>query len=192
MIIEQHIERRQYYRIDDEVILTYRVVEAFHLENIKLPRLFHLTEQFSEISQQMKFTLSRIDAVNEDIGHYLRLLDKKLDTLAEMVLLDEVDENDEMPRYHVNLSAGGMAFPASEALHIGALLELNIILLPEMSGMMLQAKIMRISHFDDPKYPYRIAVAFQNVNPQYTDIIIKHVLNRQTEYLRKRRENRDI
>ena len=85
----QITERRQYYRINDNVIFNYRIIQDDEKEtehDNKFSAAFEMIELFGQMNQQMRVTLGRISEKSADIASYLKSLDNKVELLAEMSL----------------------------------------------------------------------------------------------------------
>ena len=99
----------------------------------------------------------------------------------------------DQPASAVNLSASGMAFNAPEPTEIGTLLELKI-LLPFFTGLILYAEVVACEKLlpkggQAPVFQTR--VTFQHLRERERDVLIRHVIQRQSEYLRQQREQRE-
>ncbi len=107
-------DRRQYYRIDDNAIFSYSIIDenTLHsndLEDLNQSSAFEIIELFGHMNQQMKATLGRICEHSPDIVSYLRNLDNKVELLAQICLLQDQKSPLESRR-EINLGAGGLAF----------------------------------------------------------------------------------
>jgi len=191
-------ERRDFFRIDDSVALSFQVVPSSSLGK-KLERQekgleseFTLMSNLSVISQEMTGVLRKIEGKSPDIAHYLKSLDQKIDMLGK-AFLTWTNEMADQPASAVNLSASGMAFNAPEPTEIGTLLELKI-LLPFFTGLILYAEVVACAKLQpkgDSTPFYQTRVTFQHLRERDRDVLIRHVLQRQSEYLRAKRVERE-
>jgi len=198
-ILPEHDERRSYFRINDRVKLNYRLVSEEELPAL-IERLktgagsnFTVMSSFTSMSQQMVVQLRRIEGATPDVAACIKILDRKLNILGRAFLLQEEDVSNQTSKA-VNISAGGMAFNASESCKKGAVLELKLLLLPDMTGMMIYADVIECTkneEMDDVDESYFVRVCFSGIREPDRDILIRHVLKRQGEWLRKRRKDNE-
>ncbi len=193
-------ERRKFFRIEDSVRLTLREVDQGELdrrlENLELNMAdsFTLMTGLNAIGQQVSASLRRIESKDPDIADYLKALDKKLDLISKAFLAEEVDMMDK-PARAVNLSAGGMAVYGREPMQSGKVLEIKMLLLPSYTGILTYGTLVDCVMMEgeelDPEYPYRLRIDFSFMRDTDRDALIRHVLLKQAEWLRLRREKRE-
>lgn len=187
-------ERRRYFRVDDRAILKYRGLSPGEREAL-VARLSRapatrqaLANNFANISQQMQRLLRKVEQTEPEIALCLETLNEKLDTLARQLSLEASEMADE-PVRAVNLSAAGIRFEAKDGLDPGRVLELRLLLLPSCVGVSAVGTVVRC---DDAapggsRLPYRIAVDFDYLRDDDRELLVQHVVRRQTEQLRKSR-----
>ena len=187
-------ERRRYFRIDDRAILKYRVLPPGEREAIvarlsRAPATRHaLANTFANVSQQMQHLLRRIEQTEPDIALCLDTLNEKLDMLARQLSLEASQMADE-PVRAVNVSAAGICFEAEDALDPGGLLELRLLLLPSYVGVSAVGTVVRCDETapEESDLPYRIAVDFDYLRDDDRELLVQHVVRRETEQLRDSR-----
>ena len=185
---QQPAERRRFCRIDDNIILRYRVIgmqeTPADIENLDvcLPNRLTLSSTFASTTQQMQPLLAKIQEQSLEIAEYLRLIDRKLDLVARAFLLQEINVQDE-PICRVNLSAGGIGFYEENPLAAGTTLEMELILLPSYVGILAYGKVVRRKHEPNAVagLPFRIGVEFCQLRERDRDLIAKHILSRESE-----------
>ncbi|MCB1858654.1 MAG: PilZ domain-containing protein [Gammaproteobacteria bacterium] len=191
-------DRRQFFRIDDRVTLSYQTVppgklaKRLELLDKGLDSEFSVMGNLATISQEMSGVLRKIETGSPEIARYLKSLDHKIELLGRAFLAWTSDLGDQ-PASTVNLSANGMAFTAVEPLTVGSILELKL-LLPSFTGLVVYAEVVACEKLEpetgaSPVYQAR--VTFKYLRESDRDVLIRHVLQRQGEFLRKRREERD-
>jgi len=182
----QPVERRQYYRINDNIIFNYRIVQKENdvsEQNKKVSAAFEMIELFGQMNQQMRVTLGRIGEKSADIASYLKSLDSKIELLAEMNLFKE-DQSILKARQEVNLGAGGLSFMTEEPLENGMLLAIDIILSTDLTCLHLTGQVVKVTDEKNSKPPYNISIAFTDITDFEEDKIIKHIMHLQSERLR--------
>ena len=122
----QMTERRQYYRLNNNVIFNYRIIKDDETDthDNTVSAAFEMIELFGQINQQMRTTMGRISEKSADIASYLKSLDSKLELLAEMSLFKESQSALGL-RQNINLGAGGLSFCTGEDLKSGTLLGID-------------------------------------------------------------------
>jgi hypothetical protein len=186
-------DRRRFFRINDEVDLYYRKIarqeagEASHIdENVltgdALPQLMEA------VGQEMNGMLKRIEVAQPDIAQFLKLLNYKVDMLAECMLQQNVLAR-EKNSYQVNLSASGLAFGSEQALSEGDFLELKILLPASRALVTTCCRVIRcrqnLSY--ESRYPYVVSVDYMNMKEEDRGLLIKHVIRRQLAQLREQK-----
>lgn len=198
--MDSNDERRRYFRIEDSVRLSLREVEEEELDQ-RLEKLedrmidsFSLMTGLNSIGQQVSASLRRIETKDPDIADYLKALDKKLDLICKALLAEETHMM-ETPARAVNLSAGGMAVYGRDAMRPGKVLEIKMLLLPSYTGILTYGTLVDCVKMEgeeaDPEFPYRLRIDFSFMRDTDRDALIRHVLLKQAEWLRRRREERE-
>ncbi len=190
-------ERRRFFRIDDLVHLSYRVVAAEDLPDT-LEQLEHnVADSFSVVpnlialSQQMAPCLHKIEQNDPDVANYLRSIDQKIEMLGRAISAKDSGITDQ-PARPVNLSAGGLAVRSAEAVAEGVMLEIKMLLLPSFTGILTYGSVVACEPMDgDEDYGYCLRVDFSHMRDVDRDALIRHLLRRQADLLRKRREDRN-
>ncbi len=191
----QGAERREFFRIEDEVVLSYRVTGEEELDalirNLRegMPNRFSASANFMATSRQMNGLLRKIHGQTPDLARYLEALDRKLNMLAQLFVVEEIEHNDQ-PTREVSLSAGGMSFQARGPLVVGDHLEVKLVLFPSLTGILTVGSVVYCEKLPqaDAEFPYRVAVEFSSLQDNERDLLVKHILNKQTEQLRRERE----
>lgn len=192
-------ERREYYRIDDQVILHYRRVGeqdvALILDKLQnnRPDRFTVAANFAVTSRQLSHLLQRIRTQNPDLGMALDAMDRKMNLLAQLLVTDEVGLDDQQT-LQVSLSGGGMAFNCPEELALGELIETRLVLYPHMTGILALSRVVSCQRRTEPGvgYPWRVALEYEHLREQDRDLLCKHILDRQMEERRAARESADL
>jgi hypothetical protein len=89
----------------------------------------------------------------------------------------------------VTLSGGGICFGVDREYPQNALLELRIVLLPSMVGILSVGKVVSCQQAFPAlsASPWNMAVEYRDIREADRDLLVKHVMNRQTEELRRQR-----
>ena len=188
-------ERREYFRIKDQVTLEYRAITEMEMESVLLrirdevPDRFTVAASFAGTSWQMKHLLQNLDGQSPELAQCLQALDKKLNLLAQLLVAEAVNTQGPCLR-EVSLSAGGLAFNAERELKPGDHLETRLVLFPSLTGILAVAEVVSCERRGDVNggMPWRVAVEYRHIRESDRDLLVKHLLTRQAEMLRARRE----
>jgi len=190
-------ERRRFFRIEDLIHLTYRMIDKSVLEE-RVKRLDQgLVEQFmvmsslSSITADMAATLRKIEISDPDLASYLKALDHKIDLIGKTFMIEEVSAtaNKAEP---VNLSASGIAFNSNEIIAEGTAVEIKMMLLPSCSGILAYGEVVGNGKVeDDSGFQNQVRIDFTHLRDEDRDMLIKHVIKKQGDMLRERRMARE-
>jgi hypothetical protein len=186
-------DRRRFFRINDEVDLYYRKIarqEASELSHINenvltgdaLPQIMEAAEQ------EMNGLLKRIEAAQPEVAQYLKLLNYKVDMLAEC-WLQQNDLIREKSSCYVNLSASGLAFGSEQPMNEGDFLELKILLPASRALVTTCCRVIqcRQNPSREQSYPYVVSVDYMNMKEEDRELLIKHVIKRQLAQIREQK-----
>jgi len=187
-------ERREYFRIDDRIALDYRVIDEADVEallekiNAGVPDKFMAASSFAATSRQICHLLHRLQSESPELVRCLQAIDQKLNTLAQLFVAEEIGI-ETRPAREVNISAGGLAFRAQHQAKIGDLLEMRMVLLPSLMGILTIARVVKCERINDGnlQFPWRIAVTYEHIRESDRELLVRHIMMRETEMLRAQR-----
>jgi len=190
---EDKAERRNFFRIDDSVTMSYQVVTQEELpqrmDDVEAEANFTLMGSMASINQNMAGIMHRIEENDHDVAAYLKAINNKIDILGRALLSNDngLTEQSAQP---VNLSASGLAFYTSEKVDTGAILELKLLLQPSFTGIITFGEVVGSDLVDEQVdgFDYFTRVNFMHLRERDRDLLIRHVIIRQSEVLRRRRE----
>ncbi len=187
-------ERRQYFRCADRVSLNFRVlgdeeftriVENFDAERNKLSSI---SSSLASTNSQMQRFLERGRSSFPELAAYMESLNEKIDLVIKHFtpLIDELAGE---PSHAVSLSGSGIAFTEAQAVAVGARLEVRLLLFPEYYSILALGQVVRCElHRELPSPTHDIGVEFVHIVEADRDLIIRHLVKRQSEEIRRRRE----
>ncbi len=189
-------ERREFFRIDDSIRVNYRVIDASSVpvdidERVSNDR-FSVMTRLQGISQHLSAAFHRIEQRDPDVADYLKALDEKINLLGQSFLAEEKELLGQ-PSQSVNLSAGGLAMDVAEQLTTGDRVEIKLLLLPSYTGVLAYGEVVAVDDNPQPDdgYPYHVRINFTLIRNIDQDALIRHILRRQGEMLRQRREEQE-
>lgn len=187
-------ERREYFRIDDRVLLNLRPIteaEAAAVHERIVERVadrFTVAANFAVNSRATARLLHGLSSSSPDAARYMKLLDQKLNQLARLFVLDEIERGD-YPLLNVNLSAGGLVLPSRREFAAGELLEMRMVLYPDMVGILTVARVVYCERQAQQPgdFPWQVAVEYEHIRESDRDLLVSHIMARETELLRRQR-----
>jgi hypothetical protein len=187
--------RRRACRIDDEVILQYEMIPTD--DGIggdwppprDGPPAFLICSHLAEYRQQMQPLLREIQKETQSTFKYLKLLEEKVDMLANVLLLNELDAISGS-KCRVKLSATGVAFHTDGQLPENQLLMVRIVLIPSFTGIISTAQVIRSTRYlGEQRRRFLTTVEFVNMRESTRALIAKHILDRQRDRARRAKDS---
>ena len=175
-------ERRRYFRIDDEVAISFALLEdESEADQESLNQEFHMS-----LEVQIRHAMVDIRSQNAKVAQVLDLMNQKINLLRSV---DNQDGSQPVMK-GANLSACGIAFPWHEALPINQQLMVNLYLQPHHELIRTEAHVAAVTkNTDTPaskEDPYVVRLDFDNIQKNYEEVLIQHVVQRQGYQLRKK------
>ncbi|MGD8908130.1 MAG: PilZ domain-containing protein [Chromatiales bacterium] len=189
-------ERREFFRIDDSIRISYSVIEAdtvpVDIEKQVQNDRFSVMTRLQAISQHLSPAFHRIEQRDPDVADYLKALDEKINLLGQSFLVEDKALLGE-PSRSVNLSAGGLAMDVADPLAVGDRVEIKLLLLPSYIGVLAYGEVVSFEASPHPEagYPYHVRINFTLIRSVDQDALIRHIMRRQGEMLRQRRQERE-
>jgi hypothetical protein len=187
-------DRRGFFRIDDEVNLFYKKIdeklatEPHHVSDNILSSC-SLSTALEMVSQDSLLLMHRLEKNLPDVADYLRLMESKIDLLAQAIMMQGFEFKENSTR-NVNLSATGMAFNCEEALKVGDNLEIRMLLVSSMTVIVTYGRVVYCTknHSTDSQYPYFVGVDFINMKDEDRELLIKYVIKKQLKQIRDKKQ----
>lgn len=188
------VERREFFRIDDEVQLQVRPVDAAEVAELaeqigeRVPDNFTVAANFAVTTRQMSRLLHGMVSDAPDTARCLKMVDQKLNHLARLFVREAVARG-AFVWLRVNLSAGGLVFPSALAFTPGDLLETRMVLHPSTTGILTVSRVVHCEPRDAMAdgCAWLIAVEYVHIREADRDLLVSHIMNRETEVLRRQR-----
>ncbi|MDH5765701.1 MAG: PilZ domain-containing protein [Gammaproteobacteria bacterium] len=183
-------ERRDYFRIEDRLYLSYECITDE--DYLKSPEIlsqsgessFSLTASFATLNHENNHLLSNIKRTTPEIAQYLAMLNQKIDSLGKH-LLESSMELSQNNLVDANISASGIAFTARKSLDKNQALRIKIVLMPEKIGILTYGRVINCTQ-DNVQNGFIISLDFEHILDNDRELLIKHNLNKQMIELRKR------
>jgi PilZ domain len=178
--VDQKSERRNFYRINDVVGLTFRVLgEEDDWPSISTTFELPVTNLLAEIDHEFNQVANIIWHENPTVAKALGLLNKKLSIIAAHSLQGEDQSVNSYEEMMVNISGCGMAFDCTENLAPGTRLEVTLVLLPSNAQLEITGEVITTKHLtNNTDKPYSVRVHFDEYNTTQEQLI-QHIVQKQ-------------
>ncbi len=191
-------ERREYFRITDEIALDYRQIKEEDVDRFmermqsRLVDRFTAASSFAATSRQMAHVIHKVQIDSPELARCLQAIDQKLNMVAQLFVSEEMGL-EEQPTREVSLSAGGVAFRAQHEIPSGSLLELRMVLFPAMVGIITISRVVHCQRAtdDDSQFPWQVAVEYEHLREADRELLVRHIMAKETEQLRALRSEND-
>ncbi len=193
------MDRRQFYRINDKVSLSYRVVHATDIDQ-EIAKTGRRQRELSELRNAVHAIDARLEVVNKKlsqdnplIAETLNLFQRKISLHERMLGIDEFDETVFSEAREINLSANGIAFEAETPLIKGTYLKLELVTYPEHDYIPIFARVVQCNRIqDDSLSGYRVAVEFKDISQADEERIINHIFKIQSRQIKQQKGKAEI
>lgn len=180
-------ERRNYVRMDDNIILDFVVLDK-QSKNNKFKREAQAYELFEALDKEMKSIdiannklLAEVSARDAFIAEYFRVLNEKINLLSNFlstgILAKLLLNADQKATSKVNLSAGGLAFIHDKHIPMGTRLKFKFILLPTYECIIADGHVVTCIDVEDDHY--KLAIQFDELSDLDEQKIVRHIQHNQ-------------
>lgn len=189
-------ERRRYFRIEDRALIKYRVIGLDAVERerqfIRLNEIRAANLHAALLGLDMRLQ-ELIDDIHDDdrpLAQALELLNRKLNLIERVVALEATPRGAPEEREHassdISMSGGGLALRADSPLELHAYLAVDLVLLPSHHPMRALGRVVDCRRFTAGDYS--IAIEFDEIREEDRDLLIQHIVRRQSALLRLERQ----
>lgn len=148
-------EKRDFFRINHDVIFEYHIVDGDAAETSSPQNHFddspalELLNQMRKIDKDNQKILSLLKDKNRLLTDYLQSLSTKIDAVTRFCLYNQTQQNEGQSTTRVNISEGGIAFSANKAIYKDSFMVLRLIFLPSFIHVVTFAKVVRCQHNEE-------------------------------------------
>lgn len=170
-------ERREYFRVEDKIVLRYRAVPRDAVLNAPAERHFNNSEVFEllrelrQIDHEHNNVLRTLAEQNRDLGLYLKNVNRKIELVANALASLDQSQQGQEPQL-ASISESGIAFVAEPKLEVGSVVALEMVLLPQHTALALYGEV--VMNRDQP--PARSVVTFLQLREGDRQILARHIL----------------
>lgn len=181
--------RRNYFRVNHDVIFECRPVDAYSAANDEPDAAFEdsaamgLTAELRRIDRDAAKSLKALADKDPLLGNYLQLLTKKIDLLTRHTLLAGATPDPHGAR-RINLSEAGVAFNSDKAFYKGKFLAIRLIFLPSYVPVTAFAEVVRCQSkgTSDNADSYHVAARFHRLSEKDRRELAKQIMTAQVAH----------
>jgi len=185
-------ERRRYFRITDQVVISYRALSDSDTTvtgvNMNSPSALIV-----QLENQITASLETLRSVQPQVHQLLELFNRKINLVLSLdeTLFEPVSDQEKRSQ-QVNISACGIAFPSHEQLRPNQKILMDLTLFPSNISLKLMAIVIGCNSLNEPigEDCYITRADFVDITNSEQEVLVQHVIKRQTSQLKERREAR--
>lgn len=183
------MDRREYFRVEDQVILRYCSVPPEAIGNMPAERHFDNSEMFAllrelrQIDQEHNNVLRGLTEQNRELGAYLKSINRKIDLVANALATVSHGQQQQVAQ-RVSISEAGIAFSSDSSLASGQFLALELVLLPSHTGLALYGEVLEIRN----EKGFTV-ISFVRMRESDRQILARHIMQVQIAAKRQQSKN---
>jgi hypothetical protein len=182
-------DRRDYFRIDDQVLLDVVKVDATEMNlppqhHFRQSGMFNLLRELRNIDAENNHILRNISEQDRELEYYLRGLNQKIELIASS-LMEQSEHALAVQPQPVSLSEGGISFDSDIDYAVGDTLALQLTLLPERMGICVYLEISNICDVSP-----RIGANFIGLREGDRQVLARHIMQAQIIQRRLREQQK--
>lgn len=175
-------EKRRFFRINDTVGLTYELLDAQEGQ-AKPESSVDLWSLMSDQDEKIERLLGEVASESPKVAELVRALNQKLERVLGQLMMDNrLVQRLAGHNREVNLSACGVGFVNDRKADPGTRIKLELELLPDKQVVPLQGVVVGC---DPMRRGYYWRVNFCAVKPAVQELLIQHVVKRQSAQLQR-------
>jgi hypothetical protein len=184
---------REYFRIEDRLSIDFRYVspeEFLRLESIIRYHPSCKSERPRAVQFEGDFIV-RAEGEEKELFAYMKVLDKKLDMIIELLEAKKSEDAYKSLYTRVNISGAGIRFLSDGPLNMGARVELRIALpTSPFSRLSTLCEVVRTEQSaTDEGTGWQIALKFIVINEYDRDVLINYIFTKEREKMRSEKDD---
>jgi len=189
-------ERREYFRITDRLPLEFRSITREELARLEGGVKYNSSLMLDSMHELHFLRENIVSSENkkDTIHAYLYLLDKKMDTIIEILSKSKNQEIYTARYLDVDIGGAGVRFMSDVHLKEGAYIDLRIILpvfpYPKVTALceVRRSKEVNGNESEHMGLTWQTALAFLTISEKDRDFLINYIFLKEREGLRSRNE----
>ncbi len=190
---QSEAERRRYFRVKDEIILFFNEatqVEAGNAQGSKHPVVaaFSLSSALNQLKEESRMQMKMLEKQNSELVSCLKSLDKKIDLIAQAILISDLSLPSQ-PAREVDISASGLAFASEREIQPGTVLDLKMILPPSLVAIATLGRVVHCKTRTDQSktgFEFNVGVDFTGLADYDHESLVRHIFKKQKMALRNK------
>lgn len=184
------MDKRDHYRIEDAIQVSYKVVTANEEANTPVGEHFGLSPAFRasreihELELEAVEILRGINENNRQLGSFLHNLNRRISLLTRSLLADELEDDEPLPAT-TTLSEGGLSFLDEQFIRPETRLALKLLFTPSLLGIAGYGRVIHC-RLTDAGADYRVGVQFTRLEEASRRLIARHIIRQQAIERRER------
>ncbi len=188
-------EKREYFRVGVRLPIEFRTItreEYLDLESTVKCSNGWRADSIKEVNSLMEL-VAQSDAVEDksQLYAYVRMVDKKLDMILDILNKSKDDGTYISRNLDVNIGGAGIRFVSDVNLRVGAYVELKAILpmlpYPKITAL-CQVTRNRIVAQPDAAANWEVALKFLTIHEDDRDLLIRYIFARERESIRDKKK----
>ena len=186
-------DRREYFRINDHVALKYRVIERAEIDGAKskrqegFPDINSMASSLANTNLDMKHSMEKCRRDLPEVASYLEGLNNKVDLLIRLLVANGSELPDH-PTHDISLSASGLRFKTKQEVAKCSILEVQLLFFPSLLYVVTFGEVIRCAASHEVEgFPYELAVEFSHLEDIDRELLIRHILQKESAMLREAR-----
>ncbi len=175
-------ERRNYFRVNQDLFFEYKQVDTFTVENKDPSNEFedavslNLVNELRRLDKDNIQTLRLLTEKNRLLGDYLQTLSSKIDLIARHALFSQDNFSPNKRKTRISLSEDGLSFVSDRAIYKRNYLAIRMIFLPSYAPVVTFAQVLRCEQKDDS---YHVAAKFAGIENKDRQELSRQILKAQ-------------
>lgn len=176
-LAEDDLDRREYFRVEDRVILRCQPVSADAIgftpaeRHFNNSEIFELLRDLRQIDQEHNNVLRGLAEQNRELGVYLKSIGRKIELIANALAVVDQTQQHQSPQ-SVSISETSIAFNTGLNLTQGSFVAMELILMPHHTGLALYGEVLAKR---DEKTGLTV-VSFVRLRDSDRQILARHIL----------------
>lgn len=177
-------ERRQHFRIEDQIYFEYKILEPGNCYSDKSisddllgqggQRYLEAMQYFQSLDYELSQLTQSLAMKEPAVAHYLNLINAKIDYLVRNLTIGE-----KIRLKKVNISLGGMSFKSKQKIKEKTRLKVVIYTKPKMVPILINAVVV-YSQYLSPTF-HRTAIQFESLTYEQEQLLSQHIMHAQVQ-----------
>jgi len=187
----QDTDFRDFYRLKDELLCEYKVLDPFQIKHSAPDDHFDYSEEIQLLAKvrilhrESSSMLESLDVENSGLINYLENLNHQIGLIGRRVLLNEIREPERFTSRLIDLSVGGAALLHDQPFLNGTMFALRVLFLDGSWVFTCFGEVRFTQHLDGESR-YRSGIEFVDLKLEQEKSIQRYLLARQADLRSKR------